>query len=63
MVQLNRAPISVVIPCYKHVGVLGRAIDSVVNQSTLPLEIIVVIDGPSEDLDQFLRVATLILSY
>jgi glycosyltransferase involved in cell wall biosynthesis len=27
----------------------------VVNQSTLPLEIIVVIDGPSEDLDQFLH--------
>jgi glycosyltransferase involved in cell wall biosynthesis len=51
----NQVPISVVIPCYQHVRVLGRAIASVINQTVLPLEIIVVVDGPSDEIKYFLN--------
>lgn len=53
--MINQVPISVVIPCHQHAGVLGRAIASVLNQTVLPLEIIVVVDGPSEEIKLFLN--------
>lgn len=52
--MVNQVPISVVIPCYLHAKVLGRAITSVIQQTVLPQEIIVVVDGPSEELKNFL---------
>jgi glycosyltransferase involved in cell wall biosynthesis len=51
----NQVPVSVVIPCHQHAGVLGRAITSVINQTVLPLEIIVVVDGPSDEINLFLN--------
>lgn len=42
------APISVVIPCYKASSTLRRAINSVINQSLLPFELILV-DDASDD--------------
>ena len=48
-------PVSVVIPCHQHARVLGRAITSVINQTALPLEIIVVVDGPSDEIKCFLN--------
>jgi teichuronic acid biosynthesis glycosyltransferase TuaG len=39
------APISVVIPCYRCVDTIGRAVDSVLNQTVLPAEIILVDDA------------------
>jgi glycosyltransferase involved in cell wall biosynthesis len=48
-------PVSVVIPCYRHTDVLARAIRSVANQSSRPLELIVVNDGCGDELDKFLR--------
>lgn len=41
--------ISVIIPSFNRANYLGRALDSVVNQSFLPVEIIVIDDGSSDD--------------
>lgn len=45
---MNSAPISVIIPCYCCSQVLPRAIDSVLHQSLLPAEIILVDDASSD---------------
>jgi glycosyltransferase involved in cell wall biosynthesis len=41
---MNRAPVSVVIPCYKSSETVRRAVDSVLNQTAPPREIILVDD-------------------
>ena len=42
-------PVSVVIPVYKHITSLDRAIRSIINQTHIPDECIIVSDGPSTD--------------
>lgn len=41
----ERAPLSVVIPCYRCEGTLQRALESLAGQTWLPAEVIVVSDG------------------
>lgn len=45
---MGAAPVSVVIPCYRCAGTIGRAVDSVAAQTLRPAEVILVDDG-SED--------------
>lgn len=42
---MNQAPITVIIPCYCSAHVLSRAVDSVLRQTLLPTEIIIVDDA------------------
>jgi glycosyltransferase involved in cell wall biosynthesis len=42
-------PVSVVIPCFNSAATIGRALTSVITQTQLPLEIIVVDDASSDD--------------
>lgn len=44
----NFAPVSVIIPCYKSGGTIRRAIASIMSQSLLPAEIIIVDDASSD---------------
>lgn len=44
---LVQAPVSVVIPMYKHIPYLDRAIQSILNQNLVPDECIIVSDGIS----------------
>jgi len=46
--RADRAPVSVVIPCYRCQGTLGRALASVAAQTWPPAEVIVVDDGSPE---------------
>jgi glycosyltransferase involved in cell wall biosynthesis len=48
-------PVSVVIPCFRCAGVVGRALDSVLAQTARPLEIIVVDDGSGDGSADALR--------
>ncbi|MBL0209038.1 MAG: glycosyltransferase [Propionivibrio sp.] len=43
------APVTVIIPCYNCSGTLWRALDSVIKQSLLPSEIILVNDASTDD--------------
>lgn len=47
--MLKRAPVSVVIPCYNCAGTLSRAVDSAINQSLPPAEIILVDDASTDE--------------
>jgi glycosyltransferase involved in cell wall biosynthesis len=42
------APVSVVIPCYRCAGTIGRAVSSIAAQTRLPAEVIVVDDGSGD---------------
>jgi len=46
---MNIAPISVVIPCYRCDATLSRAIESILHQTTLPAEVILVEDCSEDD--------------
>ena len=48
-------PVSVVIPCFNSAATIGRALTSVITQTQLPLEIIVVDDASSDDISILLR--------
>ncbi|MDM7324595.1 MAG: glycosyltransferase family 2 protein [Thermus sp.] len=51
----ERVPVSVIIPCYQCSGTIRRALESVLSQTWLPGEVIVVVDGDGGDgLDQAL---------
>ncbi len=41
--------ISVIIPCYNHASYIGNSIDSVINQTYTPIELIVINDGSIDD--------------
>ncbi|MDB4540234.1 glycosyltransferase [bacterium] len=47
--NIQRPTVSVIIPCYNRAQQLSRAIDSVLNQTVQPLEVIVIDDGSSDD--------------
>ena len=53
------APVSVVIPMYQHIASLDRAMQSILNQTQVPDECIIVSDGGSnnefEDLQNLLQ--------
>jgi glycosyltransferase involved in cell wall biosynthesis len=47
---MNVLPVSVVIPAYRAANTIGRAVDSALSQTKLPLEIVIVDDGSPDDL-------------
>ena len=51
----NQEVVSVIIPCYNHAHFLGEAIASVTSQSYAHIELIVVDDGSTDDLDQIVK--------
>lgn len=56
MELLSRAPtVSVVMPCYNRVGLIGEAVETVRRQSLQDWELIVVDDGSADDLEGVLR--------
>lgn len=52
---MHNRTVSVIIPFYNNVDWLTEAIESVLNQTLKPLEIIVINDGSAEDLNLFLK--------
>jgi teichuronic acid biosynthesis glycosyltransferase TuaG len=50
------APVSVVIPCYCCADTIGRAVASVLNQTVLPAELLLVDDASGDDTLDVLRV-------
>ena len=53
--SISTIPVSVVIPCYRHEELLERAIASVANQNSLPMELIVVNDGGGDEVARVVR--------
>lgn len=49
MSSLERAPISVIVPCYRCHKTVQRAVESVFNQSLLPMELILVDDASGDE--------------
>jgi len=49
MTAKQRVPVSVVIPCYRAVGTIRRAVESVMAQTALPSELILVEDASADD--------------
>lgn len=45
---MSRAPVSVVIPCYRCVGTIRRAVETVARQTALPEEVILVDDASGD---------------
>jgi glycosyltransferase involved in cell wall biosynthesis len=45
---MTRAPVSVVVPCYRCAATIGRALGSVAAQTLLPAEVILVEDGSGD---------------
>jgi glycosyltransferase involved in cell wall biosynthesis len=48
-VSSNIAPVSVIIPCYNNRDTIERAINSIINQTLSPLEIILIDDASTDD--------------
>ena len=48
----QKVSVSIILPCYKHEDVLDRSISSIVNQTVIPQELIVVNDGASLGVSQ-----------
>lgn len=55
MMATRNAPVSVVIPCFRCVNTIHRAIDSIVNQTQIPAEVILVDDASGDDTLSVLR--------
>lgn len=47
--NLEVAPVSVVIPCYRSAGTIGKAVDSVYRQTLRPGEVLVIDDASTDD--------------
>ncbi len=45
----NRVPVSVIIPCFRCTKTIGRAVDSILQQTAKPIEIILVDDFSGDD--------------
>jgi len=52
---MNRADVSVVIPCYRCADSIGRAVESVVSQTVPPMELILVDDGSDDQTPAVLK--------
>ena len=52
---MNKASVSVVIPCYQCENTIRRAVDSVVNQTVRPQELILVDDGSADQTPTVLK--------
>lgn len=52
---MERADVSVVIPCYRCADTVGRAVESVVSQTLPPMELILVDDGSDDRTPEVLR--------
>jgi len=55
LLEAERIPVSVVIPCYRCTATLRRAIESIAGQSALPAEVVLVDDGSDDDTLDLLR--------
>lgn len=49
MSNRNTAPVSVIVPTYNRAGLIGQSIDSLLQQTLPPQEIIVVVDGSTDN--------------
>ncbi|HEX2910735.1 MAG TPA: glycosyltransferase family A protein [Chloroflexia bacterium] len=52
---MSRPLVSVIVPCYKQAHFLPNAIDSVLNQTYTPVEIIVVNDGSPDNVEEVMQ--------
>ncbi|HMU53777.1 MAG TPA: glycosyltransferase [Nitrospira sp.] len=54
MVDRPSSLVSVIIPCYNHAHFLGEAIDSALNQTYFPVEVIIVDDGSTDEIAEII---------
>jgi glycosyltransferase involved in cell wall biosynthesis len=52
----NYAPVTVVIPCFRCAATIGRAIESIIEQTQLPREVILVDDASDDNTLELLKV-------
>lgn len=50
-------PVSVIVPIYGHLDSISRALDSIVTQTVLPQEVLIINDGGSDVVIEFLELA------
>jgi len=53
--MVKNPTVSVIIPTYNRVHLIGKAIKSVLNQTYKDFEIIVVVDGSADDTEEIVK--------